>query len=144
MVSKRYLQIDGAIPRLEMKNRFFLLLCCLVTSLIINAQVYDKLKPIKEKNQGVLSVVQNKGLYGYQNEKGKVVIKCVFEEAHDFNLGYAIIKSGGKYGMLSDVGLYSIYPQYDSISEICDNRVITRLDNLLCCFPNNWKIFIVY
>ena len=47
---------------------------------MINAQVFDKLKPIKEKNRGALTVVEKKGLYGYQNEKGKVVIKCVFED----------------------------------------------------------------
>ena len=118
--------MDGA----GMKNRCFLLLCCLVTSLMINAQVFDKLKPIKDKNRGALTVVEKKGLYGYQNEKGKVVIKCVFEDARDFNQGYAIVKSGGRFGMISDAGVYSIYPQYDSMSEIHDNRVITKLGNL--------------
>lgn len=97
---------------------------------MINAQVFDKLKPIKDKNRGVLTVVEKKGLYGYQNEKGKVVIKCVFEDARDFNQGYAIVKSGGRFGMISDAGVYSIYPQYDSMSEIHDNRVITKLGNL--------------
>ena len=97
---------------------------------MINAQVFDKLKPIKEKNRGALTVVEKKGLYGYQNEKGKVVIKCVFEDARDFNQGYAIVKSGGRFGMISDAGVYSIYPQYDSMSEIHDNRVITKLGNL--------------
>jgi len=126
MESKSFLQTDGA----GMKNRYFLLLCCLVTSLMINAQVFDKLKPIKEKNRGALTVVEKKGLYGYQNEKGKVVIKCVFEDARDFNQGYAIVKSGGRFGMISDAGVYSIYPQYDSMSEIHDNRVITKLGNL--------------
>lgn len=126
MESKSFLQTDGA----GMKNRCFLLLCCLVTSLMINAQVFDKLKPIKDKNRGVLTVVEKKGLYGYQNEKGKVVIKCVFEDARDFNQGYAIVKSGGRFGMISDAGVYSIYPQYDSMSEIHDNRVITKLGNL--------------
>lgn len=126
MESKSFLQTDGA----GMKNRCFLLLCCLVTSLMINAQVFDKLKPIKDKNRGALTVVEKKGLYGYQNEKGKVVIKCVFEDARDFNQGYAIVKSGGRFGMISDAGVYSIYPQYDSMSEIHDNRVITKLGNL--------------
>lgn len=126
MESKSFLQNDGA----GMKNRCFLLLCCLVTSLMINAQVFDKLKPIKDKNRGALTVVEKKGLYGYQNEKGKVVIKCVFEDARDFNQGYAIVKSGGRFGMISDAGVYSIYPQYDSMSEIHDNRVITKLGNL--------------
>lgn len=97
---------------------------------MINAQVFDKLKPIKDKNRGALTVVEKKGLYGYQNEKGKVVIKCVFEDARDFNQGYAIVKSGGRFGMISDAGVYSIYPQYDSMSEIHDNRVITKLGNL--------------
>ena len=97
---------------------------------MINAQVFDKLKPIKDKNRGTLTVVEKKGLYGYQNEKGKVVIKCVFEDARDFNQGYAIVKSGGKFGMISDAGVYSIYPQYDSMSEIRDNRVITKQGNL--------------
>ena len=32
--------------------------------------------------------------------------------------------------MISDAGVYSIYPQYDSMSEIHDNRVITKLGNL--------------
>jgi hypothetical protein len=126
MESKSFLQNDGA----GMKNRCFLLLCCLVTSLMINAQVFDKLKPIKDKNRGALTVIEKKGLYGYQNEKGKVVIKCVFEDARDFNQGYAIVKSGGRFGMISDAGVYSIYPQYDSMSEIHDNRVITKLGNL--------------
>ena len=130
MVSNSFLQIDGAITGLGMKNRCFVLLCCLVTSLMINAQVFDKLKPIKEKNRGDLSVVEKKGLYGYQNEKEKIVIKCVFEDAREFNKGYAIVKSGGRFGMISDAGVYSIFPQYDAISEIRDNRVITRLGSL--------------
>ena len=130
MVSKIFSQIDNVIFGLGMKNRYFLLLCCLVTSLMINAQVFDKLKPIKEKKRGDLSVVEKKGLYGYQNEKGKILVKCVFEEARDFKQGYAIVKSGGKYGMISNAGVYSIFPQYDSMSEIRDNRVITRLGNL--------------
>ena len=120
-----------------MKNRCFVLLCCLVTSLMINAQVFDKLKPIKEKNRGDLSVVEKKGLYGYQNEKEKIVIKCVFEDAREFNKGYAIVKSGGRFGMISDAGVYSIFPQYDAISEIRDNRVITRLGSLYgFCSPD--------
>ena len=40
------------------------------------------------------------------------------------------MKSGGRFGMISDAGVYSIYPQYDSMSEIHDNRVITKLGNL--------------
>lgn len=121
--------------------RRFLLLTGLVMTSALNAQVYEKLKPIKEKNRGQLTVVQKKDLYGYQNEKGKVVIKCVFEEAKDYNKGYAIVKSGGKYGMLSESGIYSIYPKYDKISKIDDNRVITKLGNFYgFCSPDGQTV----
>lgn len=120
-----------------MKKQIVLLLFILINCFGSYGQVYNKLKPIKERNQGAFTPFEKKGLFGYINDNGKVVIKNVFEEAYEFHNGYAIVKSGGKYGLISQEGIYSIFPNYDGISNVEENRVIIEDGNLYgFCSPN--------
>lgn len=120
-----------------MKKQIVLLLFIIINCFDSYGQVYDKLKPIKDKNQGTFTPFEKKGLFGYINDNGKVVIKNVFEEAQEFHNGYAIVKSGGKYGLISQEGIYSISPKYDGISNVEENRVIVKIGNCYgVCGPN--------
>ena len=66
-----------------MKHPILVLVCALALSANLNAQKIPTLKPLKEL-PGTLMPVEKKGRWGYADQKGKTVIKPVFEVAEGF------------------------------------------------------------
>lgn len=55
---------------------------------------------IKRPAQSLSTILQD-GKYGYADTSGKTILPCQFEQAEDFYGDYAIVKSDGKYALLS-------------------------------------------
>jgi len=53
---------------------------------------------------GLASFRKNDTLSGYLNEQGQVAIPAQFEEAYDFEEGYAFVKKGGQYHLIQPDG----------------------------------------
>lgn len=63
-----------------------------------------------------MACVKKDGLYGYINnsDRNKCIIPCIYEAACDFNReGCAVIKIGGKYGMINKKGELILEPIFD-------------------------------
>ncbi len=54
--------------------------------------------------------------YGYLSNIGEVLIKPIFQFIRPFYDGYAIVKTGGKFGVIDKKGVFVVEPLYDDIS----------------------------
>jgi Zn-dependent protease len=55
--------------------------------------------------------------YGYMNQTGQLVVSPEFNEAKEFNEGFAPVKVNKKWGFINLKGQISISPQYDTVGE---------------------------
>lgn len=76
--------------------------------------VYDTIYPQQE---GIYRV-REKGLYIYWDPTGEKLTDPPFEEASDFRYGLAVIKSGGKYGLVNKHNGRPLPPLFSAIREI--------------------------
>ncbi|UIR54474.1 WG repeat-containing protein [Sphingobacterium sp. SRCM116780] len=67
---------------------------------------------------GTLAVVSKAGKYGYINKKGKIVIPLLYDDAYDFEGGYAVIKQNEKYGLIFADGKIKLPAKYENLSPI--------------------------
>ena len=106
-----------------MKHLIPVLLCALAFSVNVNAQKIPTLKPLKDL-PGTLMPVEKKGRWGYADQKGKTVIKPVFEVAEGFlpvtadgvTMEVARIRIEGKWGFITKENVYLILPVYDEVT----------------------------
>lgn len=106
-----------------MKHPILVLVCALALSANLNAQKIPTLKPLKEL-PGTLMPVEKKGRWGYADQKGKTVIKAVFEVAEGFRpvtadgvtMDVAKIRIEGKWGFITKENVYLILPVYDEVT----------------------------
>ena len=80
-------------------------------------------------------MVKIKGKYGYIDNKGKMQIEAIYEEAQSYRKEGAIVKKEGKYGMLNASGKFTFALEYDKIS---------FTDNGLIVFEKNGKKALFY
>jgi hypothetical protein len=64
------------------------------------------------KPDGPFYPVKEKGLWGYIDQTGTVVIKPRFEQAGDFSEGLAPVKIGEKWGYVNPSGSVVIEPKF--------------------------------
>ena len=116
--------VDG-----DMKSACKIILCAIflmfVPCVTGFCQDYPKLKELSD-NESILdlSPAEKKGKWGYVDQDGKFRIKACFDRAEDFiptvfkgdTVFSAKISYEGKYGCLSDMGVFLILPEYDFIS----------------------------
>lgn len=101
----------------------FTVLICLCCTLLTYAQ-QPKLKELKGDDLfGDIYPAEKKGKWGYINEKGKFIIKPIFDEALNYSDGYAIIRYSDKYGVIDRASAFLHNPIYDSINLIRVNGV---------------------
>ena len=95
---------------------------------MVGAQDIPKLKPIKEKRlqENISPSVNKKGKWGYANEKGKFLVKAVFDIAEAFNVVHckpgdtvslAKVKIDGKWGILKRDGTFLVTPRFDVLDD---------------------------
>jgi len=54
--------------------------------------------------------------WGFLRPDGRLLFDPLpFENLYDFNAGYAIVKRGGKWGIIDENGRFTVEPQFDSI-----------------------------
>lgn len=110
-----------------MKKTAFILLLSLA-AFAAGAQDIPKLKPIKDKqlHEGISPSVNKKGKWGYANEKGKFLVKAVFDIAEEFNIVHlepgdtvslAKVMIGGKWGILKRDGTFLVAPLFDALDD---------------------------
>ena len=116
--------VDG-----DMKSSYKIILLVifllLVPSVTGFCQDYPKLKELSESERMLnLSPAEKKGKWGYVDANGKFRIKACFDKAEEFiptvfkgdTVFSAKVSYEGKYGYLSDKGIFLILPEYDFIS----------------------------
>lgn len=104
------------------KYTLFVALMSLLTSVQIYGQNVDDMPKMKEiKGKKLLEEItprQHKnGLWGYANQEGKFTIKPVFTSACPYEGKIARVEVEGKWGTISNIGLYVVTPLYDKIEE---------------------------
>lgn len=110
-----------------MKKTAFILLLSLA-AFVAGAQDIPKLKPIKDKqlHEDISPSVNKKGKWGYANEKGKFLVKAVFDIAEDFNIVHlepgdtvslAKVMIDGKWGILKRDGTFLVAPLFDALDD---------------------------
>lgn len=61
--------------------------------------------------------------YGYINEKGQILLECIYDDATDFSeKGVAVVAKDGKYGIIDKTGKEIIQFKYDYICEYNNGR----------------------
>lgn len=114
-------------------KRIITILCVLAYTVSLSAQL-DKLKPLKgDERFWTFVPVEKKGKWGYgykrEGKDPKVVIKHIFDEAYDFVDSVAIVKYGGRYGMLHKTGVMAVEPIYDETTGFVNNLCCCRLNS---------------
>ena len=64
---------------------------------------------------------EEKGLYGYEDADGRVVIPAIYQDAKEFREGYAVCCLDGKYGLVAKDGSQHLF-NYEEISLAPENR----------------------
>lgn len=106
------------------KHPILVLVFTLALSVNLNAQKIPALKPLKEL-PGTLIPFEKKGEWGYADQKGKTVIKAVFDAAEEFHpvtsegvtMEVAKICVNGKWGFITKENVYLFPPSYDNLTD---------------------------
>ena len=116
--------VDGDMKS-SYKINLLVIFLLLVPSVTGFCQDYPKLKELSESERMLnLSPAEKKGKWGYVDANGKFRIKACFDKAEEFiptvfkgdTVFSAKVSYEGKYGYLSDKGIFLILPEYDFIS----------------------------
>lgn len=73
------------------------------------------------------------GLLGYKLDE-KVKIAPIFQDAHDFQNGYAKVRLDDQYGIIDTSGAWFIKAENERISPVVDGHYITYKDSLFTVF----------
>jgi hypothetical protein len=60
--------------------------------------------------------------WGYMNNKGKMVLKPIYEQAGDFQDGIAIVRLRGLSGVIDSTGYFIVKPKYETIHPFSEGR----------------------
>jgi len=108
-----------------MKEKLFFLFCLIAVSANVFAQKLPELKPVKDLETEITPTAK-KDKWGYANEKGRFVIKAVFDEAMPFapvtsydgvTMPVARIRVGDQWGFITREGIYLIEPRYEDLTD---------------------------
>lgn len=113
----------------KLSKRFIAILLSSYALVHVSAQSIDdlpKLKELKGKDlsEKIVPLQHKKGLWGYANPENKFVIRPVFTDACPYEGKIARIAFNGKWGLISDKGLYVMHPtECDYISEFSSDSI---------------------
>lgn len=68
------------------------------------------------------------GKWGYINTKGEQIVECKFDDAYDFNEGFARVEKDGKWGYINTKRYPVIFDESKNEIEVFD-KVIDRSNN---------------
>jgi hypothetical protein len=80
------------------------------------------------QDQEQLYLVESKGVIGFINEKGKMVIKPKYLAGRNFSEGLAPVRLDGTYGYIDNKGTFVINPAYDMAMPFCKGMAKVYID----------------
>ena len=96
----------------------------------VSLEVAKELRNIMEKTpQSTLLPQQNRGKWGFVNEKGKTKIKMKYDRVEPFSQGLSCVKSDGLYGYINEEGNLVTGIMYEAAS----SYFRTATDQVLAC-----------
>lgn len=96
----------------------------------VSLEVAKELRNIMEKSpQSSLLPQQNKGKWGFVNEKGKTKIKMKYDKVESFSQGLSCVRSDGFYGYINEEGNLVTGIMYDAAS----SYFRTATEQVLAC-----------
>ena len=87
----------------------------------------------------LLLPVNVRGLYGYMNTDGVLVVQPQFQSAERFHNGIAIVGMGDKYGAIDKHGSVKIPFHFDALSNFEKGRSIVEQDEMLGMIDRNYR-----
>ena len=106
---------------------------------------YDEVRELKEG----LAAVKKNSHWGFINEKGELVIPCIYDEVHDFSEGYAVVFSHKsnrmcKSGYVNMFGDYWENTLYEEIGDFkCGRARVVKSCDVQCFFCKPGKTDLV-
>lgn len=83
--------------------------------------------------------ILDKGLCGYMNSKGEVMVKPQFERADKFSEGLAVVRKGGYYGYINTSGKIAIEANLDFAFSFDGNYALVTKDGIPQVIQKNGK-----
>lgn len=77
--------------------------------------------------------------YGYQDEKGNVVIEPKYDLAYPLEEGMSAVRINGKYGYINQNGKEIVTPKYDNTWKFIGGFAAVKLDNKFGFIDKNGK-----
>lgn len=109
----------------------FIIPICTISQVKPNSVEKTQLYPVKENDN-----------YGYINKLGKIIIKPQFQDAKDFNGGFAIIKISGKYGIINTNGTIIVNPIFEDLQNFSGGLARFKSDGKYGFIDNKGKVVI--
>lgn len=101
---------------------------------------------VSVSSEGLTSIEQN-GKYGYEDEAGRTIIRCQFDEARYFYEGLAVVKLYGKYGYIDKTGNLVTSYEFADANSFKDGLAVVKQNEMYFCidktgkkaFPHNFE-----
>ena len=71
------------------------------------------------------------GKYGFIDKRGHLTVNPQFDDAEQFNDGYAAVRMNDKWGYIDHAGKLAITPQYDFADPFSDGLALTGVGKRL-------------
>lgn len=93
-------------------------------------------------SEGLMAYKNNKGLYGFMNESGEVVIPCKYNLVYPFDQsGHALVLKDGKIGYIDTSGKEVVPIKYNSgVAQFKEGRTFVILDEKLLLIDDSGNV----
>lgn len=65
--------------------------------------------------------------FGYMNKKGEEVVACIYDDADDFQNGFARFREGTKFGVLDSLGRVLVPAKYSNLGKFIEGKAIADI-----------------
>lgn len=93
-------------------------------------------------SKGLMAYKNNKGLYGFMNESGVIVVPCKYNLVYPFDKsGHALVLKDGKIGYIDTLGKEVVPIKYNSgVAQFKDGKTFVILDERLLLIDENGNV----
>jgi hypothetical protein len=100
------------------------------------------LQELKWYGKSLFPIMNEKDLYGFMDEEGRVVVDFAFEEVNDFHEGLAAVMKNSRYGVITTNGEVAVEFVYDLISDFQAGHAIVKIEDKFGLIDRNGKTVI--
>lgn len=79
-------------------------------------------------SEGLAAVSNDDGLWGFVNKKGQEQIPCIYDEVHDFNDGYCVVRESNSLCLIDKTGKLILSGDFQSVRVCKDDMFIVTHD----------------